>query len=344
MDKLNDLNHIKAIDQSDALGFAALQINQLKQDFSVRASGSAKIHNIVFGGMGGSSLCAELFSTWPGLKIPFEASKDYSIPSYVNSNTLCIISSFSGNTEETLSMLKAAQAAKAEICVITAGGRLLDIAQSENLSFYLIDHSIPQPRMAIMSFIKATATILVDYQISDNSVVVELEDCFDFLQKEAQALDRSVGADNNLAKQIAARTAGESVVVYSSNQMRCAGYKWKIGINENAKSICWSSVYPEFNHNEFIGWSNKGKNPPYQVVNLISPLDSPEIQNRFKLSDELLADYRRKPLNVHAKGDSALKNNLYLILLGDFVSLYLAVLEDIDPTPVDLVEEFKSKL
>jgi glucose/mannose-6-phosphate isomerase len=137
---------------------------------------------------------------------------------------------------------------------------------------------------------------------------------------------------------------GKSVVVYAGPTLVAAGYKWKISFNENAKQIAWFGVYPEFNHNEFIGWSEQPEHKPYAVIDLRSSFDHPRVTARFELSDRLLSGKRPAVHVVEAQGDTALAQALWASMLGDFVTIYTALLAGQDPAPVDLVEKFKKKL
>ena len=123
-----------------------------------------------------------------------------------------------------------------------------------------------------------------------------------------------------------------------------AAYKWKISFNENAKHIAWCGAYSEFNHNEFIGWSEQPVDKPYSVIDLRSDLEHPRIQKRFVLSERLLSGRRPTPTVVNAVGSNKIEQLLYCVLLGDFVSLYTAIAGGINPEPVDLVEKFKVML
>lgn len=137
---------------------------------------------------------------------------------------------------------------------------------------------------------------------------------------------------------------GNSVVIYSGPKMYPAAYKWKININENSKNIAWCNQLPEFNHNEFQGWISHPIEKPYKVVDIRSGLEHPRVQARFEITEKLLSGKRPHPEVVVPSGDSVLKQLLWSIQLGDFVSLYLALLNGLNPTPVDLIEKLKVEL
>ena len=151
-------------------------------------------------------------------------------------------------------------------------------------------------------------------------------------------------AAKNPAKKLARELMGLSPVIYSGPFLWPAAYKWKISINENAKNVAWCNQYPEFNHNEFIGWSSHPIEKLYAVVDLKSSFDNPQTKKRFEISDRLLSGRRPAAHVIEAAGDTELKQLLWMTAFGDFVSIYLAILNGIDPTPVDLIEKLKSAL
>ena len=119
---------------------------------------------------------------------------------------------------------------------------------------------------------------------------------------------------------------------------------WKICFNENAKNTAWANQYPEFNHNEFIGWSSHPVDKPFAVVEIRSNLEHPRVQQRFVVSERLLSGKRPAPIVVTPAGDTVLQQLLWGICMGDYVSVYLAILNGVNPTPVDLVEKLKADL
>jgi glucose/mannose-6-phosphate isomerase len=115
-----------------------------------------------------------------------------------------------------------------------------------------------------------------------------------FLKTEVQSWLPTVPTATNPAKQLALEALGKSVVIYGGPKMFPAAYKWKISFNENAKQVAWAGQYPEFNHNEFIGWSKQPVDKPYLVIDLRSSLEHPQIQKRFELSARLRPGVRRR--------------------------------------------------
>jgi len=337
---LDDLKYIHERDQQDALGIAEKQWQQLSYEFNLEIEPFTP-KNIVFSGMGGSALAALLSTTWPSCNIPFEICRNYEIPKYVSNETLFISSSYSGNTEETLSALKEAQNKNAFIAVISSGGQLKETAQTNKYPILLLPPNL-QPRMATLYSFKALITLL--FKLNIISDLSELENTSKFIEESVKSWRPDVPSSQNQAKKIALDLVGKTPVIYSGSVLAPAAYKWKINFNENAKNVAWWNQYPEFNHNEFLGWSSHPVDKPYAIIDLRSDYDNPQIKKRFDVSNKLLSGKRPEPITVLAKGDNVLEQLVYMVVLGDFVSLYLALLNGLNPTPVDLIEKLKTNL
>jgi glucose/mannose-6-phosphate isomerase len=133
-------------------------------------------------------------------------------------------------------------------------------------------------------------------------------------------------------------------VIYSGPKLAPAAYKWKISFNENAKHLAWCGQLPEFNHNEFIGWSKQPTDKPYEIIELRSSLEHPRVQKRFELTERLLSGQRPSPNVVAVQGSDLLEQLMWTLAFGDFVSIYTALLNGLNPTPVELIDRFKKSL
>ncbi|HMS31184.1 MAG TPA: bifunctional phosphoglucose/phosphomannose isomerase [Candidatus Saccharibacteria bacterium] len=339
---LDDLKYIQQVDKSDALGFTAKQIEQLRHSFSVGPLNFTP-QNIVFSGMGGSSLVAELVHTWPRVAVPFVVSKGYDLPNWVDEKTLVICASYSGNTEETLSALQQARDRAGHIVVLAHGGMLHEEAKAHDVQFVQLPPA-QQPRTAVFYAYRAVVEILVAAGVVEGTKIAELEAAVDSLQKSCAEWGPEVAESKNYAKQLARVMVGKTPIVYGGALTYPAAYKWKIDVNENAKNTAWCNQLPEFNHNEFLGWSSHPVEKPFAVIDLISSFEHERILKRFDVTDRMLSGRRPKAIRVEAVGESVLEQLLYLVLLGDYATTYLAVLNNVDPAPVDLVEKFKKEL
>lgn len=339
---LDDSSYISRFDSDDALGVIASQFSQLLQKYEVTAGPHEAVTGLVVAGMGGSALGASLLPVWPGVSVPFEICRSYDIPAWVDSGTLVVASSYSGNTEESISALKSAQERGAQIAVIAAGGELEKLASELSCPFVRLPGGL-QPRMAPFYNFKALLTLLVTYGLIGDDSVGELEATASKMADIPRLWGPSVPTVDNLAKQLAEHCAGKTPIVYGG-LLYPAAYKWKINFNENAKNTAWCGQYSEFNHNEFLGWSSHPIEKPFAVFDLISSFDHPQIQKRFEVSDKLLSGKRPKAKQIHAEGETVLEQLLWTVALGDMISVYLALLNGVNPTPVDLIEKLKKEL
>ena len=339
---LDDKNVLAQRDPQDALGVAGGQWEYFSRSFDVEFHPSGEVTNIVWAGMGGSALPAVIVQSWPRVKLPFEITRDYSIPAYVGPTTLFIASSYSGNTEETLEALAKAEAAGAQIVVIAAGGKLTAAAEAKGYPLFAIPAGI-QPRMATFYFVNAFLHIVKDLDVTVEDVS-ELGKVGEWLQAESAAWAADVPLEENIAKQLATQLVGKTIIMYSGPKLFPAANKWKICFNENAKNTAWANYYPEFNHNEFIGWSSHPVEKPFAVIEIRSSIEHERIQKRFEVSERLLSGKRPSPIVIKPRGETVLQQLAWSFALGDFVSIYLGILNGVNPTPVELVEKLKVEL
>lgn len=345
---LDDLKLIHQRDPQDALGIAEKQADQYLYDYNFSWQPDREIYDVVVAGMGGSGLGAKAYKVVADLQVPFEIVQSYDLPAYVHKNTLLICSSYSGNTEETISTLEQALSPERSpeqrpmIVVIASGGRLEEIAGEHNLPFIKLPGGY-QPRHTFGYQYRALVDLFAQTPLVDNELPL-VEAAGKWLEQQIQAWVPTVPTKENQAKQIAQECIGKSVVLYGGPLTFPVAYKWKISFNENAKHIAWVNQYPEFNHNEFMGWTEQPVDKPYTVIDLRSNKEHPQVQKRFEVSERMLSGRRPAPIVVQAEGNTVLEQLLWTIALGDFVSLYTALLNDINPTPVDLIEKFKKAL
>jgi len=340
---LDDLKYIHQRDASDALGKTQKQWQQLQYVFDTTVEIKVEIQNVVVAGMGGSALAAAFIQTWPGLQVPFQVVRDYQSPGYVNGKTLFIASSYSGNTEETIAALAEAEVQGAQIAIIAAGGKLAEIAHEKGYPLFELPPNF-QPRMAVFYNFAALIQLFSQLKLIPDTSHRELLEAAEGISNADEKWRADVPVSQNVAKQIALELVGKTPVIYGGPLLFPAAYKWKINMNEDSKNVAWCNQFSEFNHNEFLGWSSHPVEKPYSVVYLQSSFDHPQITKRFEISKRLLSGKMPDPIIIHASGESILEQLLWVITLGDYVALYLAFLNGIDPTPVDLIEKLKKEL
>lgn len=343
---LDDLKYIHEKDRYDALGVVEKQWQQLATTYTLPAI-DRTFDNVVHAGMGGSALWAIVGTSWPGLAIPFEISKEYDIPHYVNEKTLFIAASVSGNTEETLSSLKQAEDKGAFIVVIASGGKLAEIAKEKNYPFIELPVVRP-PRYGMFNGLVGLTMLAEQLGITvEKDALATLRAAGEFVRQASEGWRADIPTAQNLAKQLAQEAAGKSVVIYSGPMLAPAAHKWKIGFNENSKNVAWEYTFPEFSHNEFTGWTSHPIDKPYQIFYLLSSYDNDRIKKRFDLTERLLSGRWPAPERVAVKGASPLEQLLWAVALGDFVSVYTALLNGTSPIDMgddDIIERFKKEL
>ena len=341
---LDDKDYIARIDPDDGLSVAYEQPKQLDLQVELDIDMKNKISNVVVAGMGGSALAAGIAQNWwsEKLTVPLEVVRDYKLPGYVDSSTLVVCSSYSGNTEETRSAFADAKAKHANIVVIASGGELESLAGEAGVPFIQIPRGF-QPRMAVWFGVKALSELFEHLHLIEGATS-ELRDAQPLLFSAAKEWAKDTPTEKNYAKQIAEQLMGKTPWVYAGPQLSSAAYKWKIDLNENAKNVANWNCFPEFNHNEFIGWTSHPVEKPFAVVELISNLDHPQIEKRFEVTNDLLSGRMPAPELVEVKGQTQIEQILWACLLGDFVSIYLGILNGVNPVRVDAIEKLKGAL
>lgn len=340
---LDDLKYIHEKDSQDALGVIEKQWKQLTHEFEVDFEPAGKIANVVVGGMGGSGWPANYIKSWPGTNVPMELVSDYKLPSYVGPSSLVVIASYSGNTEETLSALADAESKGAQIAIFTSGGKLADLAKNKKLPLYLIPGGT-QPRMSSFYFIAAYLNLFAKAGVIQPVKQKEVNELSQWLSGFVEGWRADKPTSNNPAKQLALEISGKTPIIYSGPLLAPVAQKFKICMNENAKNTAWWGQYPEFNHNEFLGWSSHPIDKPFAVIEIRSKLEHSRTQKRFEVSERLLSGLRPAPHVIVPEGKTLAEQIFWTSIFCDFVATYVALLNGVNPTPVNLVEKFKKEL
>ncbi len=295
--------------------------------------------NIVIAGMGGSAIAGDFIKSIfsETLNIPIFVSRDYLLPAFVSPETLCIMSSYSGNTEETLSALQDALRKKASVLAIATGGGIESVCLANNIEIIKIPRGL-QPRQAL----GYSLTLLYSFMSS----VFLSRDESTAIQRAASMLQlksREYGDANGSLVETAKRISGRPVIIYSSERLFPASVRLKGQISENAKLLAFCNTFPEMNHNEIVGWDSVTKGTGFPVLYLRDRNDHPQVHRRF----EICADILRKKTDLFefwAEGETLFEKFIFLIFLGDWLSYYMTLDRRYDPTPVDIIVELKNKL
>jgi len=296
-------------------------------------------------GMGGSSIGSELLEalTRSSLPIPFVINRDYDIPAFTGPDTLLLVVSYSGNTEETIHAARRALATGARGLAISAGGELRELAAAHRMAHLEIPAGMP-PRTALghtffPQLVALEKTGLIESQTR------AIDEAIEILNYCRESWSPQVSSQNNLAKQLAQRLLGKIPIIYGCGGTKgVAARRWKCQMNENAKLFSAWNLFPELNHNENVGWSGRGS--AYRdlaAVFLGAENDPAVIRKRLELTSRQVA-LRVPTSTVSAWGNGELAQALSLIYLGDHVSIYLAFLQNTDPTPIEAIVEMKKAL
>lgn len=342
---------IKSLDKHKIFDMIGNQPDQLRRNYAdsmrqdVSEEDGTGIKNVVIAGMGGSALAANIIKNWlyDSLSVPLEVVRGYNLPDYVGPESLVVLSSYSGNTEETIACYEQAIGQSAKIVVMTAGGKLMEFAKAKN--HILLDLPADfQPRLAVLAGLKALACLFEDTKVvTTTDLRGQLINVADKLDKVKFAMSPDNSSSTNTAMEIAQSIKDKIAIIYAGSTLGSAAYKWKIDINENGKQLAFYNTYPELNHNEFQGWVFP-ENKEIVAIQLESKLDSAQMQKRMDVTKKLLGDHGFKPVVVNAQGETKIEQILSTILLGDYVSAYVGILNGIDPTPVEMVEKLKKEL
>jgi len=299
-------------------------------------SPSQNIQNIVITGLGGSgiggTIISELISD--SCAIPIIVNKDYFLPAFVNETTLLIVSSYSGNTEETLSAMQQAISKKAQIVCITSGGKVLELAKQHQFDFIEIPGGNP-PRSCIGYSLVQLIKVLIAKGFANKKLLSDLENAILLLDKEHIAIKTE-------AQKIAGKLVNKICVIYSLGTCEGAVVRFRQQINENSKMLCWHHVFPEMNHNELVGWTTKNEN--LVVVTFHTSFDYDRTKKRYDVCRPIFEKYSSSVIDITAKGESKLQQFLYLINIGDWISCYIAELRGIDPVEVNVIDHLKAEL
>lgn len=304
-----------------------------------------KPRNVVVAGMGGSAIGGELLRDWLKYKapVPIEVCRDYFLPAYANEDTLVFAVSYSGNTEETLSAFVDAIKRKCMVITVTSGGRLFSFSKKLHVPCIKIPEGLP-PRASLPYLFFPLVIVMEKLGVISNTQK-EISEAIEVLNCVERENSPEVLTDNNAAKKLALKLKDAVPVVYGFREYGAVAHRWKTQLNENSKSPSAYDVFPELNHNEVVGWeAPKSLTEKFSVILLRDDAEPPEIKHRIEATKLLVFRRISQISEVYAVGKSTLAKMLYLLHFGDFVSVFLAVLRKVDPTPVKTINAIKKEL
>lgn len=348
---LNNLIGMRELDEHGMLNVVGRFDIQLEEAVHIGQSINLpdewrSVSNIVICGLGGSAIGGDFIRCYLGrsLRVPLFVNRGYSVPGFLGANTLAVMSSYSGNTEETLSALKEATAAGAKVLCISSNGQLQREAEEHGFPLITIPGGYP-PRTAIGYSAVPVLAALSKLGLAPNQTE-EVKKSISWVRRKIQLYGPACPLAENAAKTLARQLHRRIPVIYGSqDRLDILATRWRGQFAENGKQLAYSASLPEMNHNEIVGWKHPGA-----MLRQILPIflrdreDHPRIQIRAEITRDILSEKAGSALEFWTDSDSWLERLWTLLLLGDYASVYLSFLNQEDPTPVEAIEGLKNRL
>ena len=301
---------------------------------------------IIIAGMGGSAISGDVVRclTADQLAVPLQVSRSYELPAWINSQTLAIISSYSGDTEETLSAMKQAHAAGAQIVCVTSGGAIGELAARWHYPVFSLPPGFP-PRSALAFLVVPLLQILHRLALWENPEPA-IREAAHLLKENLALWGVSDNDQKNVPMRIAKALVERTPIIYGATLLtEVAAMRWKGQFCENAEILAWHNAFPEMNHNEIVGWRLRQEfNSRLQPIFLRDREDHPRVQRRLDFTRELIEESGHQVIEGWSEGVSRFARLFSLVLMGDLASLYLAIMTEVDPTPVASITRLKQQL
>ncbi len=351
---LDSLTEIQALDKKNVYGSVLALADQIEDAWEQVSQleisvDQARVRNIVVAAMGGSALGPDVIkrALKAELHLPLEVVNDYALPGYVDEHSLVILSSYSGTTEETLAAMEEAQSRGAQMMVITTGGGLSAFMQEHKVPGYIIDakhNPSGQPRMAIgysvfgIIALLTRAGLLKLTETEINSVIATV-------RRTTRELTVEVEQEKNGAKQMAFHMLARIPVLIAAEHLEGAVHVFQNQLNENAKTYAEYRILPELNHHLMEGLRfPEGNDKNLFFVLLNSSLYNKRTQKRVEITQTVLENAGFDTIDLQIESGSRLEQAFEVIAFGAFTNFYLAMLEGIDPAPIETVDFFKEQL
>jgi len=357
---LDNLNSIRKVDKSDALGIllklpescgeAVEATRRLDLPSTVRVSDRRVIHyrqpkKVLVVGMGGSAIGGDLLRCWLTgvVNVPIDVCRDYHIPAYTGQDTLVFAVSYSGNTEETVSSFLESVERGCAVISITSGGLLERYSNSLGIPLVKLPAGMP-PRYAIPYLFFPLIVLSQKLGVIPGGDD-EIKEAISVLGKVREEIKPENLTDKNISKKIALSLRGKVPAIYGFGAYTAVALRMKTQFNENSKTMSVFDRFPELDHNEIVGWEAPLEvTRRFSVILIRDEVEPPPIRTRIEVTEGLI---RAKAAGVHevwCRGKSTLAKMLSAIYIGDFASFYLAILNEVDPTPVSVIDRMKAEL
>jgi len=344
---LDDLGRMGGIDKGGMLAFCVGAARHYRAAVGAAEGISLSYsvpENVVVAGMGGSAIGGELLKDWARdrVRVPVEVSRGYSLPAYAGERSLVLVVSYSGETEETLSSFLDAVRRGCMVFCVSSGGSLLGFAERLGVPFLRVPSGFA-PRAALPYLFVPLLKVLEEVGFV-SGVSGEFSEAIDVLGRVGGECAPEVPVSGNVAKGLALGVNGSVPVVYGFGVFRGVAQRFKTQFNENAKVPSKWEYFSELDHNEVVGWERAGDLAGCFSAIFIRDENEPvEIRSRIEITKGLMPG-GSKLFEVWSRGEGVLARMLSAVCVGDFVSVYLAVLRGVDPTPVNTISLLKAKM
>ena len=348
---LDDLPAIRNLDRQGMLDILGRFDQQLEEALGIGLEAdlpetASPFQSLLVCGMGGSAIGGDVLRAYLGseLRIPLVVNRSYSIPRFAGPSTLAFICSYSGDTEETLSAFKQAEESSCRIVCVTSGGQLEKLAERGGHQCLSIPGGLP-PRTAL-GYTTVPMLVVLSRLGLVSDPCQELKQALQWVRQRVSLYAATTEMQSNPAKQLALQVHGKIPVIYgSAGRLDAVAVRWRSQVSENGKQLAYSSSLPEMNHNVIVGWKH-----PAQALKEFVPIflwdrdDHPQVQIQAKLTRQLIEEKMGTGLECRSEGESWWQRLWTLILLGDYASVYMGLLNQEDPTPVEIIEILKERL
>ena len=349
LEKLDEVAAIRGLDSQDQFGMVGSLPGQLFEAYEagrkIALDAGGEVGGIAVAGMGGSAIGGDVIASVyeADLPSPMVTVRGYNLPDWISSRSLVFVVSYSGNTEESISCLNEALERGCRIICLSTGGRIGEIAAANGLPMITVPSSL-QPRAA-MGWLSVPIAACLESLGLIGSVEDDVREAAAVLAGLAESYGLESRSDSNPAKQLAAELFECIPVIYGAEVTAVAAFRWKCQINENAKALAFAHELPELDHNEIVGWEHPAADMKrFRIIYLTDEKLHPQNKKRMDITADLLENYVGEILRFSSTGECRLARLLSSVNLGDYLSLYLAVLYGIDPSPVERIENLKRQL
>jgi len=295
------------------------------------------INKVYVAGLGGSGIGANFVQEFirETCPIPYTVGKGYSIPKFVDQNTLAICSSYSGNTEETINSFNQMLETGAKIVIISSGGKLIKEAQERGFDYIKVPDNWPSPRACLGYSVIQQLYVMNQLEFINDDFKIHLRSAIDMIKYDLEDIQAA-------AKKVANKIYDKIPVIYTTDRMESVAVRLRQQINENAKMLCWHHVIPEMNHNELVGWTEP--HPNMAVIYLRNHDDFKRNQVRMEINQKIIIKHTETIIDIFSKGGTLIEKAFYLVHLGDWISWYLSELKEVDAIEVNVIDYLKSEL